>query len=469
MARTFVRAARSMRAGALLLPLLLAVPLAAASADRPDRDRGKGKRTGNAALQQAIDFALINVNGVLTVIDNQGIIGQDPRTAGGFGFFPANSPNNYVFGTGLWVGAVKNGVKTVSAFYDPAGPAEGDFGRLEANGGGATDILCSDSPADLAQWYPEFADSATGEPIVFSQKDCVVIYNDDNQGLDVTVPLGIEVRQRTMAFTFGLLSQVVFVVWDVVNASPDVLEDTFFAVAADMDIGSSFTDDRCSAVPVLPPGANNSSGETVETNLGFCWDDDFNEADFDPNPPGFVGITFFQGPIADDGNQLGLERFTLTTNPSLGRPQPDPSTDGDQYDLMGGIGTRAPFIDATASDMRMVEISGPITFDPGEEQRVVAGYIWASAANGRTTLNVSPTRCFPQGAPCFLPDSFVVFDVLGWWKITDALTARAGVFNVSDEKYWWWSDVRGVSSTVTFIDAYSQPGRSASVSVAMKF
>jgi hypothetical protein len=207
-----------------------------------------------------------------------------------------------------------------------------------------------------------------------------------------------------MAFTFGLLSQVVFVVWDVVNESPDVLEDTFFAVAADMDIGSNFQDDRCSAIPVLPPGANNSSGETVETNLGFCWDDDFNEADFDPNPPGFVGITFFQGPIADDGSQLGLERFTLTTNPSLGRPQPDPTTDGDQYDLMGGIGTRAPFIDATASDMRFVEISGPITFDPGEIQRVVAGYIWASAANGRAALNVSPTRCFPAGAPCFLPD-----------------------------------------------------------------
>ena len=45
--------------------------------------------------------------------------------------------------------------------------------------------------------------------------------------------------------------------------------------------------------------------------------------------------------------------------------------------------------------------------------------------------------------PCFLPDSFVIVDVVSWWKITDA-TVRAGVFNVSDEKYWWWSDVRGL-------------------------
>ena len=84
----------------------------------------------------------------------------------------------------------------------------------------------------------------------------------------------------------------------------------------------------------------------------------------------------------------------------------------------------------------------------------------------------SPSRagieCSPE--PCFLPDSFVVFDVVGWWKITDALTARAGVFNVSDEKYWWWSDVRdGLPAAVPFIDAYSQPGRSASLAVAMQF
>jgi hemoglobin/transferrin/lactoferrin receptor protein len=109
--------------------------------------------------------------------------------------------------------------------------------------------------------------------------------------------------------------------------------------------------------------------------------------------------------------------------------------------------------------------------------KVVSGIEWREATDrfgaqlfATYSDGKSPSRagqCSP--APCFLPDSFVVFDVLGWWKITDALTARAGVFNVADEKYWWWSDVRGVSSTTTFIDAYSQPGRNASVSIAMQF
>lgn len=109
--------------------------------------------------------------------------------------------------------------------------------------------------------------------------------------------------------------------------------------------------------------------------------------------------------------------------------------------------------------------------------KVVSGIEWREATDRFGTQLVatysdskSPSRAGQcAGAPCFLPDSFVVFDVVGWWKITDGLTARAGVFNVPDEKYWWWSDVRGVSATSTFVDAYSQPGRNASVSVAMQF
>jgi hemoglobin/transferrin/lactoferrin receptor protein len=70
---------------------------------------------------------------------------------------------------------------------------------------------------------------------------------------------------------------------------------------------------------------------------------------------------------------------------------------------------------------------------------------------------------------CFLPGSFTAFDVVGWWKITDRLSLRAGAFNLTDEKYWWWSDVRGLAATSVSRDAYSQPGRNASVSLSMQF
>lgn len=135
------------------------------------------------------------------------------------------------------------------------------------------------------------------------------------------------------------------------------------------------------------------------------------------------------------------------------------------------VNTAASFARGDSTDAGVEE---PLpTIDP---IKVVSGIEWREAADrfgGQLVATYSdsksPSRAGCTVNPCFLPDSFVVFDVMGWWKITDALTARAGVFNLSDEKYWWWSDVRDVSSTAPFIDALTQPGRSATVSIAMQF
>jgi hemoglobin/transferrin/lactoferrin receptor protein len=138
------------------------------------------------------------------------------------------------------------------------------------------------------------------------------------------------------------------------------------------------------------------------------------------------------------------------------------------------VNTAAALARGDATNNSGVETALP-SVDP---VKVVSGIEWRESADrfgsqlfATYSDSKSPSRAGTQctPAPCFLPDSFVLFDVVGWWKVTDSLTARAGVFNVSDEKYFWWGDVRGLSSTVTFIDAYSQPGRSATVSIAMQF
>jgi hemoglobin/transferrin/lactoferrin receptor protein len=71
--------------------------------------------------------------------------------------------------------------------------------------------------------------------------------------------------------------------------------------------------------------------------------------------------------------------------------------------------------------------------------------------------------------PVFVPPSFTVVDLTAYWNITGAATLRVGAFNLGDEKYWWWSDVRGVSATSLVTDAYTQPGTNYSVSVSYKF
>ncbi|MFC3785526.1 hemoglobin/transferrin/lactoferrin receptor protein [Sphingopyxis italica] len=74
--------------------------------------------------------------------------------------------------------------------------------------------------------------------------------------------------------------------------------------------------------------------------------------------------------------------------------------------------------------------------------------------------------CAPE---CFRPDGFTILDATAFVRVAQGLTLRAGVFNILDEKYAWWSDVRGLASTSTITDAYTQPGRNASASLSFRF
>lgn len=69
----------------------------------------------------------------------------------------------------------------------------------------------------------------------------------------------------------------------------------------------------------------------------------------------------------------------------------------------------------------------------------------------------------------YRPDAFTTLDATAFVKVMDAVTLRGGVFNITNEKYAWWSDTRGLTPTTTVADAYTQPGRNGSVSLSVRF
>lgn len=73
------------------------------------------------------------------------------------------------------------------------------------------------------------------------------------------------------------------------------------------------------------------------------------------------------------------------------------------------------------------------------------------------------------GTSCFTPAGFWVFDATASLRLHDAATIRLGVFNITDQRYFWWNDVRGLTSTSIIRDAYSQPGRNAGASLSLVF
>lgn len=74
--------------------------------------------------------------------------------------------------------------------------------------------------------------------------------------------------------------------------------------------------------------------------------------------------------------------------------------------------------------------------------------------------------CTPS---CFRPDAFTVVDLTAFARVGEIFTLRAGLFNLFDTKYAWWSDVRGLAATSIVTDAYTQPGRNLSLSLTARF
>lgn len=70
---------------------------------------------------------------------------------------------------------------------------------------------------------------------------------------------------------------------------------------------------------------------------------------------------------------------------------------------------------------------------------------------------------------CYRPGAFSVLDATAFWRISEAFTLRAGIFNITDETYSYWSDVRGLSASSAVTDAYTRPGRNASASLSFRF
>lgn len=93
--------------------------------------------------------------------------------------------------------------------------------------------------------------------------------------------------------------------------------------------------------------------------------------------------------------------------------------------------------------------------------------IYNARKEANETTGVCNNRAGP--APCFRPREFFVFDATAFFRIADNFKIRAGIFNITDRKYAYWNDVRGLTETSTITDAFTQPGRNFSVSLTASF
>ncbi len=123
-----------------------------------------------------------------------------------------------------------------------------------------------------------------------------------------------------------------------------------------------------------------------------------------------------------------------------------------------GVGADTPL-----SSIDPVKIAGGLRYRSADSR--FAGQLIVTHAAMKKQADVAE-GCSPT---CFTPAAFTIVDATASVTLVPQATVRVGIFNLFDRKYFWWSDVRGLSAASTTLDAYSQAGRNVSASLSLKF
>ncbi|MGD8922168.1 MAG: hypothetical protein PVH24_02890 [Candidatus Zixiibacteriota bacterium] len=423
-----------------LLIFLLALPLMALPP--------KGKWVEPSALQ--IDNThYINANRIMMFVTNHGNFARD--LAGVFGYdygtwFPytsveaiagninnagQESPN---YASGLWVGARDSATSEIriclseySSEYVPGPMANGTFqtdrGAFRVyhlyrdSMGSNPNQDWTDFPFD--QGAPFLKDSL-GEPILTETGDSIPeligdqmmwsVFNDadpaqHSNDAGETEPLGIEIKQTIFAFDReGSLGNIVFMRMRVYNKGGNTLQDCYFSIWDDPDLGGA-GDDLVGCDTILA--------------LGYVYNSTNDDSQYGQAPP-CMGYDFFQGPLIETGNaedtarmwgqlypgyvNMGMTSFNKYINGT------DPDNFGQSYGFMQGLTKEGnPYVyngdtlkwvytgdpvlgvgdlDENPADRRFMQTTGPITFRPGDSVEILAAIVIGRGGNNLQSITV---------------------------------------------------------------------------------
>ncbi|MEA9996656.1 TonB-dependent hemoglobin/transferrin/lactoferrin family receptor [Pseudomonas sp. 10B1] len=118
----------------------------------------------------------------------------------------------------------------------------------------------------------------------------------------------------------------------------------------------------------------------------------------------------------------------------------------------------------------------PLTgvFGLGYDQNAYGGLLsWTVVQRKNQVDDTATVFNAPDGTSSqFRSAGYGVFDLTGYYKVADDVTINAGLYNLTDKKYWSWDDVRGYDSTgeagatsPANLDRLTQPGRNFGVNV----
>jgi len=412
-----------------LFGVVLVLGLVAGAAGDLPKDRPAPSGRGLAPSTVPLGF-LMDVNRVLMSLTDKAEIGAASSSVSGGGAWRAIT-DQYIFSSGVNIGATValpgGGLDTLVMIGGPF--SELRPGRLEPfeTRSGATlpgsDLgvfWLSSDPADFANFplvctVDEFRVSQfpslspfTGQPFPgFADLTACFAANDvDGSTCSACggTRLGAETNQTYFAFSIPAVQDFFFVAMRIFNRSdfvtplntpgnnvfgPYDFNDTVVAIAIDPDLGAA-TDDQIGFLP-------------APINTMVWWDSDFDEPEFQFQPPGFGGVSYLRTPKdPDTGEEVGLQNFTVFTN---GGSRPDPSSRQEWYQGMTGDPDFVVF-DVIPQDIRGMASSGQFPLPAGGFVEIYAAYFFAEVF-GSPPAELTTNNAIINGEPIPLFNNFV--------------------------------------------------------------
>jgi len=105
---------------------------------------------------------------------------------------------------------------------------------------------------------------------------------------------------------------------------------------------------------------------------------------------------------------------------------------------------------------------------------MVLGVSWTSSdnrwdANLTGTFTAAQDRIDETSGPRFHTPSWITADLTAGWRVNEFVDLRAGIYNLTDERYWRWSDVSLFRPDNPMLELLTRPGRNYSISARLQW
>lgn len=325
-----------------------------------------GKTSVDKVRYKGFDVQWLKANGFWMTVNNFGQHGVDDgiTQAGGYWAYQ-NGDAQYIYGAGMWFGAMVGVDKYVTSGYISSdGSSEYTPGEIGS------------SYVD-AQWKVYLSNSADW-PLaeIKSVLDSYAVYHDANaepplqSAGNTHTPLNIEVVQKTFEWNYPSNNDIIFIVYEVTNEGASALTDAYMGLVQDPDVGGAVDD---------------MVGFDEDHNVGYCYDNDGIES---YGHAGYIGYDFLDSPIDPvTTDPIGLTAFKIFSIDVA------PVNDVERYNLMAGYNmagdTYDPFdVDSGPADKRFMMTTGPFDLAAGETANVVVAVIPGYELGDSSTVSV---------------------------------------------------------------------------------